>query len=66
MIQRHNRELSSRAERTVRLRAVTPHRPADPVGRYAFADLIDPPCAVAMRNDARIWHADAERVLHAS
>ena len=41
MIQRHNRELSAGAERAVGLRAVTPHRPAYPVGRHAFADLID-------------------------
>ena len=63
MIQRHNRELCGRAERPIRLCAITPHRPTDPVGRYAFADLIDSPCAIAMRNDARIWHAHAERVL---
>src|ERR1700733_12887222 len=63
MIQRHNRELCGRAERPIRLRAITPHRPADPIGRYAFANLIDSPCAVAMGNDARVWHPDAERIL---
>src|SRR5579863_613068 len=63
MIERHNRELCGRAERPIRLRAVTPHRPPDPVGRYAFADLIDSPCAIAVRNDARVWHANAVRIL---
>jgi hypothetical protein len=60
MIQRHNRELCGRAERPIRLRAVTPHRPAGPVGRYTFADLIDSPGTIAMGNDARKRHADAE------
>src|SRR5580704_4729524 len=52
MIQRHNRELCGRAEWSIRLSAITPHRPAGPVGRYAFADLIDSPRAIAMGNDA--------------
>jgi hypothetical protein len=63
MIERDHGKLSGRAERTVGLRAITPHRPAYPVGRNAFADLIDSPGTITMGNDTRIWHADAERVL---
>ena len=63
MIQRNHSKLRGRAERAIGLCAVTPHSPADPFGRYALTDLIDPPGAVAVRNDARIWHAEAERVL---
>ena len=57
MIQRHNRKLCGRAERPIRLRAITPYAPTDPFGRYAVTYLIHPPRAIAMRNDARIWHA---------
>src|SRR5580700_6057785 len=60
MIERDHGKLRGRPERPIRLRAVTPPRPADPVGRYAFADLIHLPRSIAVRNDARIWHADAE------
>src|SRR5580658_7735754 len=63
MIQRHNRELCGRPERPIRLRAITPHRPPHPFRRYAVAYLIHSPRAIAVRNDARIWHADTERVL---
>jgi hypothetical protein len=63
MIQRHDGKLRGGAERAIRLCTVAPYYPADPVRRYAFADLIHAPRAVAMRNDAWIRHAQAEGVL---
>ena len=54
MIQRHDGKFRGGAERTIRLCAVAPYCPADPVRRHAFADLIHAPGAVAMRNDPRI------------
>jgi hypothetical protein len=63
MIERNHGKLCSGAERAIGLRAVTPHRPADPLGRHALADLIYLPCAIAMRNDPRIRHAIAKGIL---
>jgi hypothetical protein len=63
MIQRQNRELCGRAERTVGLCPVTPHCAPDPLRWHAVADLINAPGAIAMRNDPRIRHAKAEGVL---
>src|SRR5689334_14185272 len=63
MIERDHRKLRGRSEWSIRLGAVAPYSPPDPLGRYALADLIDSPSAIAVRNDARIWHANAERIL---
>src|SRR6516164_6257858 len=63
MIQRHDRKFRGGAERAIRLRAIAPYRPTDPVRRHTFTDLIHASGAVAMRNDPRIRHAQAEGVL---
>jgi hypothetical protein len=51
------------AKGTVRLGSKTPHPPADPFLRYAFTDGINHPCAVAVRNDTRIWHSYSKRIF---
>jgi hypothetical protein len=59
----HHRIFRGRAEWAVRLRAVAPDAAADPVGGNAFSNEIDVSCTVAVRDDARVGHAVAERVL---
>jgi hypothetical protein len=51
------------AEGTVRLGAVTPYTASDPFLRDSFADSINGARAVAVRNDARIGHADSKRIF---
>src|SRR5580704_1305819 len=63
MIERDHGKLCSCAERPIGLCAVTPHRTADPFGRHTLADLIDMPCAIAMRNHARVSHTVAKGIL---
>src|SRR5580658_7784808 len=63
MIERNHGKFCGSAERPIRLRAVTPHWPTHPIGRYSFTHLIDAPCAIAMRNDPRIRHAVPEGIL---
>src|SRR5271156_4139981 len=63
MIQRDHGELRRRTERAIGLRSVTPHAPTEPFRRYAVADLIHLPGAIAVRNDAWIWHAVPEGIL---
>jgi len=60
MIQRDHGEFCCRAEWPIGLRAVTPYPPANPLKRYAVTDLFHAPRAMAMRNHARVWHAEAE------
>src|SRR5579863_5189941 len=63
LLQRNNRALGSGAERTVRLCAVAPHTPTDPLPRDTFAHRINRSRSIAMRNDTWIWHPDAKRIL---
>jgi hypothetical protein len=63
VIQRDHRKLRRGAEWAIGLCAVAPYCTPDPVGRHAFADLVHAPCAIAMRNDPRIRHAETEGVL---
>src|SRR5215831_15491704 len=63
LIHGDHRELRRGTKRTVRLGSIAPHRPTDPGGRNAVTDLVHRPGTVAVRNDARIGHAVAERVL---
>jgi hypothetical protein len=57
MIERHNRELGSRAEWAIGLGSVAPYSPADPFRRHALTDLVYHPSAIAMRNNPRVRHA---------
>ena len=47
----------------VRLRAIAPHAPPDPFPRDTFAHRINRARTVAVRNDTRIGHPDAKRIL---
>ena len=60
MIERNNSKLRRRAERAIGLCAVAPYSPADPFRRYALTDLIDLPGAIAVRDNARIGHAQSK------
>jgi hypothetical protein len=55
--------LGSSAERAVTLSAVAPHSATDPFPRYAFSHRINSTRSVAVRNDTRIRHPDAKRIL---
>src|SRR5215469_2553204 len=63
VIERHNRELGSRAEWAIGLGTVAPYSPADPFGRDALADLVHRAGTIAVRNDTRIGHTQSKRVL---
>jgi hypothetical protein len=63
MIQRNHGKLCGRAEWAIGLCAVTPHSLADPIRRYSFADLIYMSGTIAMRNNPRVCHPEAEGVL---
>jgi hypothetical protein len=56
-------ELCGGTEGAVGLCPVTPHRTSQPLGRNAVSDLIDTPGPIAVRDDARIRHAEAKCVL---
>jgi hypothetical protein len=45
------------------LSAVAPHTPTDPVPRHSVTNCINCPCTVAVRDDTRVRHPDAECVL---
>src|SRR6516165_10632252 len=62
VIEGYDGKFRSRAERAIRLRSVTPHGAPQPLGGDARADLFDAARAIAVRDHARIGHADAERV----
>src|SRR5579863_10050874 len=63
LFQRNNGVPGSSAERTVTLSAVAPHSATDPFPRYAFSHRINSTRSVAVRNDTRIRHPDAKRIL---
>ena len=55
--------LGGGAERAIRLGAETPHTAAEPFLRDSFADGVNRPGAIAVRNDARIRHSDTESIF---
>src|SRR5271166_3312075 len=61
--QRNHRVLGRGPKRTVRLSSKTPHTPPHPFLRYPFAHGINRPCAIAVRDDARIGHSDSKRIF---
>src|SRR5205085_10647963 len=63
LLQRNHGVLGGSSERSIRLSAITPDTATDPFPRHAFADCINGARIVAVRNDTRIWHPDAERIL---
>ncbi len=56
-------EFGGGAEGAVGLRSEAPDAAAEPFGRDTGADLVDVTGSVAVRNDARVGHADGEGVL---
>jgi hypothetical protein len=56
-------ELRGRTEGAIGLRSVTPHGTSYPLGRNAVADSIYTSGSIAVRDDARIRHAEAKSVL---
>ena len=42
LLERHDRELRRGAERTIALRAVAPHTPANPIGADVVAEILSP------------------------
>jgi hypothetical protein len=57
---RQDRGLSGGPERTVRLRSIHPHPPANPSRVHTGADRVDDPGPVAVRDDPRIRHHRTE------
>ena len=55
--------LGSGSKGTIALSAITPHAPTDPFTRHAFTNRINRARTIAVRNDTRISHPDAKRVL---
>ena len=63
MIEWHDGEFGGSAEGAVGLGCVTPDALAYQIARDAVTDLIDFARPVTVRNDARVWHAEAEGIL---
>ena len=63
LFQRNRGELGRSSERSIRLSAITPDTPTDPFTRHSFTDRINGARTIAVRNDTRISHPDAKRVL---
>ena len=63
LLQRDNDIFGRGAEGTVGLRPETPYATSQPFLRDSLADDINSSRAIAVRNDTRIGHADAESVL---
>src|SRR5215467_3108128 len=63
LVQGDHGVFGSSAKRAIRLSAITPHAPTDPILRDSLADQIDRPHPIAVRNDARIGHPHAKRIL---
>src|SRR5215469_16775092 len=63
LLQRNNRVLGGGSKRTVRLSAIAPYSPSDPVPRYIFSNRVNGTRPVAVRYDPRVRHTDAKRIL---
>src|SRR5215469_1351092 len=63
LLQRNYRVLGGGSQRTIRLSAIAPYSPSDPVARHIFSDRINGTRPVAVWYDARVCHTDAESVL---
>src|SRR5215469_7336663 len=63
LLQRNYRVLGSGSKRTVRLSAIAPYSPSDPVPRHIFSDRINGTRPIAVRYDAGVRHPDSESVL---
>lgn len=62
-LNRDDGELCGGSERAIGLGAEAPDTATEPFRRSSGTNTVDDACAVAVRNDARVRHADAERVL---
>src|SRR5215469_13475940 len=63
LLQRNYRILGGGSKRTVRLSAIAPYSPSDPVPRYIFSNRVNGTRPVAVRYDPRVRHTDAKRIL---
>src|SRR5580658_5686155 len=63
LFQRNHGAHGSSSERTIRLSAIAPDTPTDPFTRHSLTDRINGARTIAVRNDTRIGHPDAKRVL---
>ena len=63
LCQRNRGELSRSSERSIGLSAITPDTPTNPFTRHSLTDRINGARTIAVRNDTRVWHPDAERIL---
>src|SRR5262249_34511756 len=63
LLERNYGVLGGSTKRAIGLSAVAPNAASDPFPRDTLADCIDRTRTVAVRNDTRIWHSDAKRIL---
>src|SRR5215472_17834155 len=63
LLQRNYSVLGGGSKGTVRLSAIAPHSPSDPVPRYIFSDRINRTRTIAVRYDTRVRHTDAESIF---
>lgn len=62
LLERYDRELGRRAERSVTLRAEAPHPLTQEPTRHALSHDVDSSRPVTVRDDSRVRHPDAEGV----